>query len=549
MKKTAATLCVLLLACAAFFPAFAGSPPAPPPGGQPGGPGGQTTFSGEYAALKTVDTDTEIVNETFASAGADENAVLLTAGRLTLGGAALTRTSENSSGGDAASFYGVGAALLATGGEAYVADTKVSTDAKGGAGLFAYGDGTVYAAGCEIVTKQDAAGGIHAAGGGTLYAWDLNVTTAGQSSAAIRSDRGGGTMRVSGGSYVSNGVGSPAVYCTADIEVADAALTANGSEAVCIEGRNSLRLKDCALSGNMGDDAQNDCTWTVIVYQSMSGDSEPGRGVFQMTGGSLTGKRGGLFYTTNTESEILLQNVELVPAENAAFLLRCTGNRNERGWGAAGANGANCVFTADRQKMDGDVVWDSVSTLDLYMKNGSALTGAFVQDENCAGAGGEGYANLYLSPDSTWIVTADSTLTALCGVGQVVDESGRPVTVKNARGDVFLPGESALTVTVEAYAEAADFSNAGTFADVQAAGIPEALQQLRAGGAPAETTAAQDGTEEPGASDEPDAADSELEGLIDELDRRNNAPLFVLLGTGALLAVMIAAALIARKKK
>ena len=46
----------------------------------------------------------------------------------------------------------------------------------------------------------------------------------------IRSDRGGGTMVVDGGSYTSNGEGSPAVkYRTADIAVKDATLTANGS--------------------------------------------------------------------------------------------------------------------------------------------------------------------------------------------------------------------------------------------------------------------------------------------------------------------------------
>ena len=78
-------------------------------------------------------------------------------------------------------------------------------------------------------------------------------------------------MTVNGGSYTSNGTGSPAVYSTADITVSDATLTANGSEAVCIEGLNSLKLTNCDLTGNMQDLSQNDCTWNVILYQSMSG--------------------------------------------------------------------------------------------------------------------------------------------------------------------------------------------------------------------------------------------------------------------------------------
>ena len=32
----------------------------------------------------------------------------------------------------------------------------------------------------------------------------------------------------------------------------------------------------------MSDDEQNDCTWNVILYQSMSGDSEAGNSTFEM---------------------------------------------------------------------------------------------------------------------------------------------------------------------------------------------------------------------------------------------------------------------------
>ena len=87
---------------------------------------------------------------------------------------AISRTSSDSQGGDNSSFYGVGAAVLATDGTAYVKDSTITTDSKGGAGLFAYGDGTVYAADTDISTQQDTSGGIHAAGGGKLYAWDLS---------------------------------------------------------------------------------------------------------------------------------------------------------------------------------------------------------------------------------------------------------------------------------------------------------------------------------------------------------------------------------------
>ena len=405
-----------------------GEPPQGDGQGGPGGaPGGQSQGVESYDAVNDYTEDTTVDGETLSS-----------------------------------SFYGVGAAILATDGEAYVSNSTIDTDAKGAAGLFAYGDGTVYAANDTITTTQDTSGGIHAAGGGTLYAWDMTVETNGESSAAIRSDRGGGTMVVDGGTYTSNGIGSPAIYSTADISVNNATLTANGSEAICIEGLNSIHLFDSDLTGNMSDNEQNDCTWNVILYQSMSGDSEVGNSTFEMNGGSLTAKNGGMFYTTNTESTITLSDVDITYADDNDFFLKCTGNSNQRGWGESGNNGADCLFTATKQEMQGDVVWDSISQLDFYMTDGSTLTGAVTDDESNAGEGGDGYCNLYIGEDCTWTVTGDSTLTSLSNSGTIVDADGNTVTVKGTDGTVYVEGESSYTVTVDSYSDNTDLSGASS---------------------------------------------------------------------------------------
>ena len=434
-------------------------------GGPGGAPGGQSQGVDSYDTANTYDSDTEVSDTSLESTGTDENAALVSSGaNVTFNNIDITRNSSDSTGGDNSSFYGVGAALLATDGNAYVKGGTVTTDAAGGAGLFAYGDGTVYAADTTIKTTQDTSGGIHAAGGGKLYAWDLNVETDGESAAAIRSDRGGGTMVVDGGTYTSNGVGSPAVYCTADIAVKDATLTANGSEAVCIEGLNSLHLFNCDLTGNMSDLSQNDSTWTVILYQSMSGDSEVGNSTFQMDGGTLTSKNGGVFYTTNTESDITLKDVDITYNNDNEYFLRCTGNNIERGWGESGANGADCDFTAISQDMEGSVIWDTISQLDFYMTDGSNLTGAIIDDESFAGNGGDGYCNVYVSDDSTWTVTGDSTVSKLSNAGTIVDDSGKTVTVKETDGTVYVEGDSDYTITVDKYEDTADTSGSDTVA-------------------------------------------------------------------------------------
>lgn len=422
---------------------------APGAGGPGGGAQSAPTF---YSSVKEFTSDTEESGQSYTSEGTDESAVLVSNGaNVTLKDFTVNRTSEDSKGGDSSSFYGVGASILVTDGTVDLKGGTITSDADGAAGAFAYDKGTVNISDTAITTTGNTAGGIHAAGGGTVNAENLTVHTSGESSAAIRSDRGGGTMRVKGGSYTSSGTGSPAVYCTADIEVEDAKLTAENSEAVCIEGLNSLSLTNCDLSGHIQENEQNDCDWTVILYQSMSGDSEVGNAVLNMTGGSLTSENGGLFYTTNTESTFYLNNVNITPSSNNEFFLKCTGNANKRGWGQSGANGADCSFTAENQKMEGDVVWDSISNLKFKMTEGSILTGGFIQDESCAGNGGSGTADLSIDATSTWIVTKDSQLSSLTNKGTIKDTEGKTVTIKGSDGTVYVQGDSTYTVTVESY--------------------------------------------------------------------------------------------------
>ena len=443
-----------------------------------GGPGQSSGGVDSYTAVNEYTSDTEVSDTDLTSTGTDENAVLVDNGAsVSFGNVTVSRDSDDSTGGDNSSFYGVGAAMLTTDGTSYINNSTITSDAKGGAGIFSYGDSsTVYTANTKITTTQDTSGGIHAAGGGTLYAWDMDVTTSGESSAAIRSDRGGGTMVVDGGSYTSNGTGSPAVYSTADIAVNNADLTANGSEAVCIEGLNSLRLFDCNLTGNMSNNEQNDCTWNVILYQSMSGDSEVGNSTFEMNGGSLTAKNGGMFYTTNTESTFVLNNVDITYADDNPFFLKCTGNSNARGWGNSGSNGADCHFTAINQEMSGDIIWDSISQLDFYMTEGSTLTGAVVDDESNAGNGGDGYCNLYIASGCTWVVTGDSTVSSLSCAGTITDANGNSVTIKGSDGTVYAEGTSDYTITVSSYSNAGDVSGASTASEWSAYSVEKPAQ-------------------------------------------------------------------------
>lgn len=271
-----------------------GNPPDGTPNGQPGGFGGSGEVT-QGTSANTISEDTAVTGTGYSSTGDDENALRVDGAAVTLDGITVDKRAGATSNTEDGDFYGMNAALLATNGATVtIKNATVNSSAQNGNGVFSYGaDTTVNISDSTITTSADNSGGIQTTGGGTTNAENLTVTTSGNSSAAIRSDRGGGTVNVTGGSYTSNGYNSPAVYSTAAITVKNAKLAANNSESLVIEGKNSIALENCTVSGNMSStkgSSSSENVHTVMIYQSMSGDADVGTSEFSMTGGSPIGK-------------------------------------------------------------------------------------------------------------------------------------------------------------------------------------------------------------------------------------------------------------------
>ena len=404
------------------------------PGGMPGFGGSDVVTQGTSA--NTIDTDGNISDMSYTSISDDENALRITGASVTLDNITVDKSSGNSSNTEDGDFYGQNAALLATdGAQVTMTDSEVSSSATNGNGVFSYGEGTsVNISNTVINTTGDHSGGIQTTGGASMTASDLTISTEGSSSAAIRTDRGGGTVTVEGGTYTTNGYNSPAVYSTADIKVSDAELTANNSEALIIEGKNSITLQNCDVSGNMSDTegtSSDENVHNVMIYQSMSGDAEVGTSSFSMTGGTLTGNNGDMFYITNTNALITLSDVDIINKDEEAYLFLISGNSGARGWGTAGENGAQAEITADSQTMEGDIAVDTISTLELDLTNGSIFTGTInVIDNEESGTESDNNANVVIDSDSTWILTGNCTLSTLENNG-TIDYNGYTITLAN----------------------------------------------------------------------------------------------------------------------
>lgn len=408
-----------------------GEPMTPPPGFNP------PDHITQGSAARNMTENGSVEDQVFGSTGHDENALRVTGATVSLKNVEIMKQEGNSSSTEGGDFYGMNAALLATGGaQVTIEDSSVHSAAPNGNGLFSYGKGTkISARNVKIITEDHNSGGIQTTGGAATEAENLTIYTKGNSSAAIRSDRGGGTVSVKGGIFYTAGYGSPAIYSTADISIEGAVLSASRSEGAVIEGKNSIALKNCRLTGNMADTRvmgeetiKEENVHTVMIYQSMSGDAEEGTSSFSLEGGSLISKKGDIFYVTNTDCTIHLDNVKIKNEDPAGVLLRVSGNSGVRGWGKTGSNGGKALFIAENQQMEGNILVDSISRLAMTLGKNSRWDGALLQETNDQGHDKDAGADLTIEKGATWNMTADSTVHTLHNEGKIVT-NGHTLTV------------------------------------------------------------------------------------------------------------------------
>ena len=377
---------------------------------------GNNTTQASYSAKTEITKDETISSETYESTTKDENAISVSGNiTSTLSNITVTKTGD-SDGGDNTSFYGTNSAIIAKdGANVTIKDATIETDATGANGVFSYGgsattnnssnDGTtVTISDSKITTKKDNSGGIMTTGGGIMNANNLTINTAGTSSAAIRTDRGGGTVTVNKGTYTTTGQGSPTIYSTANVTVTDAKLISKASEGIVIEGKNSVTINSCELvDTNNKLNGQSTTYKNIFLYQSMSGDAATGQAEFTAKDSKITTNKGDSFYVTNTTAIINLENNTIKNTDSTGNFLRV----QKDSWGTSGSNGGNVTLNMTKQKVKGNIVIDSISTLTMNMKSSSSLEGAINTDNTAKSI------TLKLDKSSKIKLTADSYVTSL----------------------------------------------------------------------------------------------------------------------------------------
>lgn len=378
--------------------------PGPPPGGfghgGPGGPGGAKESVGAasktgYAQSKGTMT---LAGKTYTSANADENAVQVTGGTLTLTNATISKTGGDTGNSDGSSFYGTNSAVYVSG-EGTVANISggtITTHAVGANAGFAYKGGTLNIADVTIHNTKDLSRGIHATGGGIINARNLTVLTEGDHASVVATDRGGGTVTVDGGTYTCTGVDCAVLYSTGTITASNITGASRQGEVCVIEGDNSVTI-------NNSDITSDGKPWGMMILQSGSGDAEGYNGRISINDSKITVKNDTAVLCevpTNITGTLTLKDADIsVPSK---VLMQVEYYRR---WTTRGGTG-NLVLATDSTR-----TYEGTVRKDQY-----------------------GHVNVSVGKGVTWSLSEDTALDALVNDGAIVT-NGHKLTYTSLEGN------------------------------------------------------------------------------------------------------------------
>ncbi len=293
-------------------------------------------------------------------------------------------------------------------------DGGQSPEAGGSGGSDVSGTTEATISNVKITTHSDKSRGLDATYNGKITASNVVINTDGQSCAALATDRGEGEVHVTN-SEINTGVskdsgrGSPLIYSTGNITAENTKGTSYVSQIACIEGKNSIELTNCDLTGYGEGNRQDGDEYVdlggVFIYQSMSGDADVGTSIFTAENSKLSiasdssvYTEAPMFHVTNTACVITLENTEL--SFGSGTFLEIAGQNQ---WGTTGSNGGQGELNTNNEKIEGDVIVDSISSLTWTMQN-TEFKGAINSTGN---------TTVNVADGSTWTLTGDSSVSSL----------------------------------------------------------------------------------------------------------------------------------------
>ena len=378
-------------------------------------------------AANELSSDGNYENGVYTSDKADENALRVPMAYITAPNAQITKTGDSTDV-DSSRLYGQNAAFLAThGGRAAMTGARISSSGIGSTGAYGYSKSTyISLKDSSVVTTGNNSAGTAVSARAMMKVENSTVSTTGDSSPAIMIADGGGILIADGGSFTTSGAMSQGIYSKGDVTVTNASVNALNAKAAVLKGNNTITLSGTTLEGKETTDT---VPYNIVLFSDEKDIGTMGTQHFDVRGGYLISHKGGMFYVTATHGKISLNGTAITMDNPAANLITVAGNDGANGWGTPGRNGGHVELVADNQVLTGNISVDSISNINMTLKNNSTFNGMISIVPNAeGGAKYKTNADVFIAAGSTWNLTGNSTLTSLYNLG-TINYNGYTITL------------------------------------------------------------------------------------------------------------------------
>ncbi|MBM2766041.1 autotransporter outer membrane beta-barrel domain-containing protein [Burkholderia anthina] len=285
---------------------------------------------------------------------------------------------------------------------------------------------TIALSGTQIGTTGNGADGLSSTGAGARIATDAAtvIRTAGDAARGVFVSGADSTLAANGTTVATTGAGANAIVADsgATALLSGTKLSTTGAAADGLVAQNGGRIGD---------------TGSSIASTAGNGATVDGGGVLALTGTTLKGATAGVLSTdtsaTGATSSVLVDGGSVASVAGPAFAARGgtvdiavrNGTVVTAGNGTLLdlANGSNATFNASAVNLTGDIVSDASSTGNVFLTNGTTLTGKIDP------------VALSIDTTSTWHMTDSSVLSSLNNAGLVAfaAPSGAPTVAGSYR--------------------------------------------------------------------------------------------------------------------
>ena len=390
------------------------------------GPGGSTDTIPDGAAYILNDGSTvTLTGEALGTTQSDYNVVQVTNGNLTLNNCTINKTGDtNSTDGDATSFYGINSAVYAkalnTTSVITMNGGTITTNAKGSNAVFAWRGATIYVNDVTIHNYERISRGLHCTHEGVIVASNVNITTESETSSTIATDRGGGTVTVTGGSATAKGNRSAVLYSTGTITANDLTGISELGEIADVEGDNGVIINNCTMTSGSSERG-------LMMLQSGSGDAQGENAYITVTSSSLT--------TTDADAplcEVPTKNVGTLTLTDVTLsvasgtLMYVDYNTQ---WTTHGGTG-NLILNTTQSSWTytGNVDADSYSNVTVTVGSNVIWNGTMDSDNNALSS------TVTVNSNGSWTLTGDAYVDVLVNNGTIY-KNGHSLTYGSLSGN------------------------------------------------------------------------------------------------------------------